>query len=472
MAINWKELEKILSELPLKGSYIQDITEHDYHSFTLSLFEKEKKAYYVYTEVATVHSRFVETKIMRPKSKNMQRFTQFLKAHVRGKKITDVYQLPYDRAFILFLESPSQKIKMLFRLYSGPGANVIVLTDDDTILDLLFRRPQRGEVKGEKIVIEERKDEGSRKYTIREYKGSNFNEAVEREESNTERSEKRKEYIDALLEKKTKAIAALEERKRKTGETIEKTKDFDTIKHYADLLSSSLYLYKKGMSEITLDDWETGEKVKLSLSEKLDGRGNLDKLYTEYHKEKTQYSLLIEEKERIEKEIEETKRKYDALLGENTPLEKLKEAKDVWGEKDKSRIIPGKPGLYIKSGEWEIIVGRNAKENDAILRSSTRGNDTWMHTRDFAGGYVIIKAKKNMTVPLEVLLDGAYLAIFFSKARKNNKADLYYTQVKYLKRIKGAKMGLIIPTQEKNLSVDMDEKRVRRLLGSNENEIS
>ncbi len=136
-------------------------------------------------------------------------------------------------------------------------------------------------------------------------------------------------------------------------------------------------------------------------------------------------------------------------------------------------MISGKPGLYIKSGDWEIIVGRNAKENDLILRSSTRGNDIWMHTRDFAGGYIIIKAKKNMTVPLEVLLDGAYLAIFFSKARKNNKADLYYTQVKYLKRIKGAKTGLIIPTQEKNLSVDMDEKRVRRLLGNNnENEIS
>ena len=116
-------------------------------------------------------------------------------------------------------------------------------------------------------------------------------------------------------------------------------------------------------------------------------------------------------------------------------------------------------------------MGRNAKENDALLRSSTRGNDIWMHTRDFAGGYVIIKAKKNMTVPLEVLLDGAYLAIFFSKARKNNKADLYYTQVKNLKRIKGAKTGLIIPLQEKNLTVDMDEKRVRRLLG-NENEVS
>jgi predicted ribosome quality control (RQC) complex YloA/Tae2 family protein len=88
-----------------------------------------------------------------------------------------------------------------------------------------------------------------------------------------------------------------------------------------------------------------------------------------------------------------------------------------------------------------------------------------MHTRDFAGGYVIIKAQKNKTVPLNILLDGGYLAVFFSKARKNNRADLYYTPVKYLRRIKGAKTGLIIPTQEKNLTVELDEKRVKKLLG-------
>ncbi len=471
MAINWKELEKILSELPLEGSYIQDITEHDYHSFTLSLFEKERKAYYVYTEVATAHSRFCGTKIMRPKSKNMQRFTQFLKAHVRGKKITNVHQLAYDRAFILTLESPSEKIKLLFRLYSGPGANVIVLDPDDKILELMFRRPQRGEIKGEKLTIIERGSEGDKKYTVREYSGESFNEAIDKAESSLDKGEKRDKYIEDLEEKRNKAIALLKDRLSKTEEKIEHTKDYESIRHYADLLSASLYLYKKGMTEITLDDWETGEKVKLALSEKLDGRDNLEKLYSEYHKEKTQYTLALEDKERIEKEIEETEKKYNALLSENTPIEKLKKASEESDGNTTNKTVEGKSGLYIKSNDWDIIVGRNAKENDAILRTATRGNDLWMHTRDFAGGYVIIKAKKNMTVPLEVLLDGAYLAIFFSKARKNNKADLYYTQVKNLKRIKGAKTGLIIPLQEKNLTVDMDEKRVRRLLG-NESEIS
>lgn len=77
---------------------------------------------------------------------------------------------------------------------------------------------------------------------------------------------------------------------------------------------------------------------------------------------------------------------------------------------------------------------------------------------------MFIKYLKGKTVPLEVLLDAGNLALVFSKAKKEGKADLYYTQVKYLRKPKGAKAGLVLPTQEKNLSVVLDEGRLARLL--------
>ncbi len=464
MALNWKELELILNEADLENSYIQEITEHSFHSFTLSLFSKEKKAYYAYAEIATVHSRFCLTDHLRKKSSSMQRFTQYLKAHVKGKKITGVRQLPFDRAFILTLESPSERMKLLFRLYSGPGANVIALSEDDTILELLFRRPGRGETKGEKLVIEERENEGPRHFEVRPWTAESFNETIDREEENSGREEKRDEYVTLLTEKRNREIAELDERKRKTEERCSRTKDYEELKHLADLLSSSIHLVRKGMNGITVHDWERDTDTTIALSEKLDGRENLEKLYEQYKKDRTTYTLALEELGRIENEKKDTEEKYALLLSPSTPLEKLK--KELSGETQKDeKLLPGRPGLYIKDGDWLIIVGRNAKENDQILRTATRGSDIWMHTRDFAGGYVIIKAQKNRTVPLNILLDGGYLAVFFSKARKNNRADLYYTPVKYLRRIKGAKTGLIIPTQEKNLTVELDEKRVKKLLG-------
>jgi predicted ribosome quality control (RQC) complex YloA/Tae2 family protein len=108
-------------------------------------------------------------------------------------------------------------------------------------------------------------------------------------------------------------------------------------------------------------------------------------------------------------------------------------------------------------------VGRTANENDELLRHFVKGQDMWFHTRDYAGGYVFIKAKKEKTVPLEILLYAGNLAVYHSKARKNGQADLYYTQVKYLRRAKNGPKGLVLPTNEKNLSVKIDDEKMRRL---------
>ena len=70
MSLNWRELELILSELPLEGSYIQKVTEHSIHSFTLSMYSREEKAWLLYFEIATPDARVVRTGTMRPKTKN------------------------------------------------------------------------------------------------------------------------------------------------------------------------------------------------------------------------------------------------------------------------------------------------------------------------------------------------------------------------------------------------------------------
>ncbi len=72
-----------------------------------------------------------------------------------------------------------------------------------------------------------------------------------------------------------------------------------------------------------------------------------------------------------------------------------------------------------------------------------------LHTRDYPGGYVFIRNQPGKSVPLEVLLDAGNLALFYSKARQSGKGDLYYTQVKYLRRAKDGPTGLVLPTQEK-----------------------
>ena len=80
---------------------------------------------------------------------------------------------------------------------------------------------------------------------------------------------------------------------------------------------------------------------------------------------------------------------------------------------------------------------------------------------------VFIKNGKKETVPQEVLLDAAQLAKWFSKAKNHAAADLYCTQVKYLRRAKNGPIGTVLPFHEKNIFVKEDRERLKRLLGKN-----
>ena len=461
MSLNWKELELLLSELPLEGSYIQKITEHDIHSFTFSMYSKSEKAWLLYFEIATPSSRVVRTDRMRKKSATMQRFTQYLRAHIEGRKVTNVHQLPYDRAFILTLENSEDRIKLLVRLFSGIGANAIVLSEDDTILELMYRRPQRGEEKGKKLIIEERTSEGDKHFEVREWEGDSFNSFIDRMESEEAAASSKEALIKRLSEKRDRELHALEDRLRRQKERYASTAGFEASKTAADTLASYIHLARKGMESITLDGFD-GSRITIPLDPALSPEENLEKLYQRYRKDKRTYELAVEEIGRIRQEISDTEERYRDLL-ENASAEKI--IRETEKPRDRKKDEDRKPGLWLSVRGFDIIVGRNARENDEILRHYTRGSDLWLHTRDYAGGYVIVKAQKGKTVPLPVLLDAASLAIHYSKAKKSGKADLYYTEVKYLRRAKDGKTGLVLPTQERNLSVTLDERRIKELLG-------
>lgn len=464
--LNWKEVHLLLHELPLADSYIQKVTEHDFHSFTLSLFNKSEKAYNLYFEIGTHSSHFARTEVMRRKSDKAQRFTQYLKSHIVGARITEVFPLPYDRAFLLTLRKEERNLFLLFRFYSGPGANLIVLDEGNTILELMFRRPQRGEAVGEVLNLELREDEGERKFEVRQWTGESFNSFIDSYYRTKNREESREEYRERIARKRDKELALIENTLRGYEKRLDSTKDYLVEKKLADLLSSCLHTLSKGQDEVLITDWETGENLRIPLDPRKNPRENLATYYDRYQRDKKTYEMTSESLKREKEAYEERRRYYEDLLKEDTELGRLRRAAcDEAKVQDQNKKYHG---LTIRTSSFILIVGRNSRENDQILRHDARGNDWWMHTRDYSGGYVVIKNQKDKSIPLEVLLDAANLAIHYSKARKEGRADLYYTQVKYLRRAKNGKEGLVLPTQEKNLSVKLDEKRVERLLDRSE----
>ena len=471
MSLNWREIALILEELPLLDSSLQQTLQHDFHSLSWQFYHPQVGRWTLYTEFGTPFSRLhmLTESIQvsqRGKTAKLQRFIQFCRANLEGSKVVGFRQAGADRLVQLTLDNHGRLLYLYLRFYSGPGANVIVTDSEHTILDLLYRRPGRGEQSSGTFLMTEEQKIPNDSFTVRPRNELSFNRQIEQEYGNQSNILTYEQLLSKVEAKRDRELKTLSSTLASQMRTIKAYEGYELWKKKADLLSANQHLLDGRKSRIEVEDWETESLLTIELDEKLKARENILLYYEKYQKAKGTYENALGEMEKAKEALVREQQRYAQLLD---PLLDKEEA--IRAFKKELATIPSQvdttqksPGLVIQSGQFTLLVGRNAKENDELLRHHVRGNDYWMHTRDFPGGYVFIKFVKNKSVPLDVLLDAANLALVFSKAKSQGKADLYYTQVKHLRRPKGGKTGLVLPTQEKNLTVVLDESRLARLL--------
>ena len=470
MSLNWKEMQLILKEANLDGSKLQAVIQNSFHSVTWELYNKERGRFSFYTELGTQASRInlISTNSKPQKTKKLQRFEQYARKNLEGSTILKCYQMPYDRVVVWDLDNHGRKLKVVIRLYSGPGANIIVTDENNVIQDLLLRRPGREEMSN-KVLQLETKTEEAKEFSIRPYEGSSFNEYIEKTFSQQQNEDLKTQLIKQVEARRDHELSRLSTSIKSAQKSIEANKDYAELKKDGDFLSANSYQIKKGMDKITLVDWVTdptgNTSITLQLDKGLTPGANVQAYYDKYQKAKGTYENALEELKRLKQDFEQTQAKYDRALQETEDEQKdIQRLKAILEKTTPQQQLQQGPGIRCTSGGFLILAGRNAKENEELLRHHAKGNDMWLHTRDFPGGYVFIKFRRDKTIPLEVLLDAANIAVLYSKGKDAKSVDLYYTQVKYLRRPKEGKTGLILPTQEKNLTIKPDSQRIARLL--------
>jgi predicted ribosome quality control (RQC) complex YloA/Tae2 family protein len=111
-----------------------------------------------------------------------------------------------------------------------------------------------------------------------------------------------------------------------------------------------------------------------------------------------------------------------------------------------------------------ILVGKGAKDNDALTLKHARPHDLWLHAKDRTGGHVIVPLTKGQTCPAGDLVAAAHLAAHFSDARDEKVVDVQYTPRRYLRKPKGSPPGLVVVDREKVLVLRLDAELLRALL--------
>ena len=477
MSINCKEIDAILNELTLEGTFIQQIVQPTFDSIAFYLYgQGESQTLLVCLAPGACRLHATQKKI--PRNEKPLRFMEFLRSKIKGSRINKAEQLGQERIIKFELSHGEDLFNMYIRLWSN-AANIIVTNPLETnekgeerILDVFFRRPNKNEITDGFYKPEIRQPaENQKTFEVRNFEelenseNLSFNQKVEIWYT---------EHADALsraslLQQAEKQFNSRSSRLQAAINRLEeKRKSFlnaDQWKHQGDLLLSYGFLIEQAAQEgrnfIECEDYATGSPIKIFIDPKKMAQENAQLFYERYKKAVSGLEELEYDIKASKSELAKLKADYEQLIAEKDPL--IIQQKLHKQNTPRQKIEKKHPGLDFMINGWHILVGRTASENDELLRHHVKGQDWWLHTRDWPGGYVFIKNQNGKSVPLDILLDAGNLALFYSKGRKAGKGDLYYTQVKYLRRAKNAPKGTVLPSNEKNISVSLDKERLKRI---------
>jgi predicted ribosome quality control (RQC) complex YloA/Tae2 family protein len=153
-------------------------------------------------------------------------------------------------------------------------------------------------------------------------------------------------------------------------------------------------------------------------------------------------------------------------IGKDFEKEGLEIPEKPTGVDEKKNDPTAKLFLEVQSSDgFKILCGRNQEENRRVTFRESKGNDVWVHVKGLPGAHVVVKEQRNKTVPLSTLLEAAQLCLYHSKIRKGKRAEVDYTQRKYVRAIKGT-IAEVTYTGNKTLYVEADPEALKRLLRS------
>ena len=462
MSLNSPEIDAILDELPLSGSHIQKVIQRDVKNLYFSVYAPPE-AWWLRVCLEHPYVRLHSTAHPPRVKRSHQRFESFLHSRITGGRIESVEHVFHDRIVRFTIRRDDEYMYLYLRLW-GTRANAIATEVDGTVLDACFRKPKEGLETGGRFVPTDPDRDDSNRVMRDTPPGISINEAIDRayHEAESERDRERlTQRLTTRLERARRRVAA---RLDEIEKGIREADAGDRNRHFGDLILANLFRISNGDGAVDVEDYLNGNApVRISLDPRLDGSANAQRYYDRGRRAGESLEFLSSSAASLSQRL----RTIDDRLSTLNDLP-LPELRGLLCELERGRSqapssTDASPGTEFDSHGFRIVVGRNAKENDKLFRGRVKGNDWWLHARDYAGGYVFIRNRPGKSVPLEVLLDAGNLALFYSKGRSNGKGDLYYTQVKNLRRAKDGPTGLVIPTREKNLQVELDPGRLKRL---------
>lgn len=222
----------------------------------------------------------------------------------------------------------------------------------------------------------------------------------------------------------------------------------DYFQACAEAIKPNMQLIKAGQEQLITTDYLDPDLREIAVPLLVDKspHQNLNYYIKKYHKAKNGLAI-------IGINIKRTKAEIEAV---NKLRQRLEDGEDLDLDiKDKSGTITQKISQmdkvlqYKYSEDWQIYIGRKAKENDFVTTKIGKPQDWWFHSRIYRGAHVLLRNLKKQELPPELLRQCASLAAWYSQAKFSVNVPVDYTQIRYVRKPKGSAAGFVTYTNYK-----------------------
>jgi len=257
----------------------------------------------------------------------------------------------------------------------------------------------------------------------------------------------------------------------------------DEYRQQADLLMAHLQDYQPGMKAIALTDFHTNNLVTIPLEPEKNAIQNAQALYKRHQKLKRSRAAVEPLWQQVRAEIDYLEQVELTLAQIDTyrtapDLQALTEIReeliqqqylDAPAQRHHPTVDTSTPHRYRTPSGFELLIGRNNRQNDQLAFRTAGDYDLWFHAQEIPGGHGLLRLPPGAVAETADLQFTADLMAFYSRARQSDSVPVVYTEPKHVYKPKGAKPGIAVYKHERILwgRPQHAEKTIGKILNLN-----
>lgn len=199
-------------------------------------------------------------------------------------------------------------------------------------------------------------------------------------------------------------------------------------------------------------------------------RDNLKYYLKKYHKAKHGLARIQENIMGTQREIDELKALLQRVENGEILALNLDKKDDAGSIRVKENQL-NKLLQYKVNDDWQIVIGRKAKENDFITTQLAKPHDWWFHSRIYHGAHVLLRCLRKKDPDDRLIELCASLAAWYSKAKFSTNVPVDYTQIRFVRKPRKSAPGFVTYTNFHSVYASpLDIRAVREKLNSGQNQ--